>query len=210
MKISVNIPDAVLRGEIEKAFSKVPGAPVIHSEIATLTKLDTRSSKVSNLTGLEFATSLERLYLRGTTVSDLTPLANLMNLETLDLRGTDILDLTPLANLTELRSLYLSSTISEIKAKSSTVFRIDLKEIVSKVQEKFRQTMLQIAKESGLTDKDLAEFAKSMSEMGNAVEVEAKQENVGNKEKKETVETAEEYTSDISPLGSCKKYVLLF
>ena len=103
MKISVNIPDAVLREEIEKALGKVPGAPVIHAEIATLTKLDTRSYEVSNLTRLECATNLETLNLRGRDILDLTPLENLTKLERLYLCGTDVLDITPLENLTKLQ-----------------------------------------------------------------------------------------------------------
>ena len=115
MKISVNIPDAVLSGEIEKTLGKFPGAPILLAEMASLTKLDTRSYKVNNLTGLECATNLETLNLCGTDVLDFTPLANLTNLRRLSLDSTDVSDLSPLANLTNLERLYLSGTdISDI------------------------------------------------------------------------------------------------
>lgn len=110
MKISVNIPDAVLRGEIEKVLGKVPGVLIPPAEMATLTKLDTRRYEISNLTGLEFATNLKTLYLRSIDVLDLTSLKNLTNLETLDFRGADVSDITPLSNLTNLEYLNLSDT----------------------------------------------------------------------------------------------------
>ena len=115
MEISANIPDAMLSGEIEKALGKFPGAPILLAEMAALTKLDTRSYKVSNLIGLECATNLETLNLCGTDVLDLIPLANLTNLRRLYLDSTDVSDLSPLANLTNLERLYLSGTdISDI------------------------------------------------------------------------------------------------
>ena len=66
--------------------------------MATLTWLDTDEASISNLTGLEHATSLRSLYLDGNSISDLSPLAGLTSLTQLSLWGNSISDLSPLVS----------------------------------------------------------------------------------------------------------------
>ena len=67
----VDIPDPRLRAKIEAVLGKASGATITPAEMATLTKLDVRARRISNLTGLEHATNLTKLYLDGNSISDL-------------------------------------------------------------------------------------------------------------------------------------------
>ena len=55
---------------------------------------------IGDLSGLEFATNLERIEFRRNAISDLTPLKDLTRLNNIKLRGNQIMDISPLADLT--------------------------------------------------------------------------------------------------------------
>ena len=67
----INIPDRYLRAEIERALSKRAGDPITAAEMATLTRLDARNSRISDLTGLKFATNLTWLNLYNNSLTTL-------------------------------------------------------------------------------------------------------------------------------------------
>ena len=104
---TVDIPDINLRAAIAKALGKAPDDPILKSEMATLTRLLMGDARISDLTGLEWATNLTGLALGGNSISDISPLANLTNLTWLALEGNPISDISPLANLTNLTGLTL-------------------------------------------------------------------------------------------------------
>ena len=111
------IPDAGLRGAIEAALGKEAGDSIASAEMGTLSQLSAVSAGISNLTGLEFATSLTGLSLGVNSISDLSALANLTNLTELSLRENSISDLASLANLTSLTLLSLGgNSISDLSA----------------------------------------------------------------------------------------------
>lgn len=58
---TVSIVDFNLRAAVEDALGKAPGASITTTEMATLTELDARNADITDLTGLEAATTLERL-----------------------------------------------------------------------------------------------------------------------------------------------------
>ena len=70
--------------------------------LTTLVKLDANNLQISDLTGLEHATSLDRLYLNYNSISDLSPLRNLTSLSTLRLDFNDIVSIAELQNLRRL------------------------------------------------------------------------------------------------------------
>ena len=119
----VNIPDANLRATIERALKKSSGAIITPSEMATLTALTARNQNIRNLTGLEYATSLEHLDLYDNDSSDISPLKGLTSLTKLHLGANSISDISPLKGLTSLRRLYLEanriSDISPLKGLTS-------------------------------------------------------------------------------------------
>ncbi len=113
----VDIPDPNLRALLEEELGKAPGATITVPEIATLTHIFTFDSQIRDLTGLEFATNLDRLWLSDSAISDVTPLAPLTNLTDLNLGSNVITDISPLAGLTNLTNLWLGSNpISDISA----------------------------------------------------------------------------------------------
>ena len=105
---NVNIPDPNLRAAIVKVFEKAPGAPITAAEMATVTRLDAESANITDLTGLETATNVDRLELGGNAISDLSPLKDLIKLRVLDLDLNNISDLSPLSGLINLRDLNIS------------------------------------------------------------------------------------------------------
>ena len=131
----VEVPDAVffadanLEAAVRSALRVSQHLPITAEKMRTLTRLTASRKGISDLTGLEEATGLERLDLGDNEIVDLSLLSSLMNLEnldladnritdvsvlsglsnleTLDLRDNDVMDVSPLAGLTSLRQLYL-------------------------------------------------------------------------------------------------------
>ena len=124
---TVDIPDPNLHAAIADARGKMPSEPITRADMLVLTQLDGRNAKISDLTGLELATNLMRLYLNeedveaeeryinSNSVSDLSPLAELINLTQLWLNDNSISDISPLTGLTNLTHLGLhNNSISDI------------------------------------------------------------------------------------------------
>ena len=113
--VSVNIPDPNIRHAIRKALGKARDAPISMSDMARLTELEVTRKTITNLTGLEHATSLTRLVLRNNAIADLSPLAGLTQLTFLHLGSNRVSNISLLARFTQLRQLYLEkNTISNI------------------------------------------------------------------------------------------------
>ena len=123
---AVNIPDPDLRAGIEKKLGKASGATITVADMRTLKESlviytgGIHKSNIQDLTGIEFATNLERLYLFRNQISDVSPLASLTNLTELLLHENEISDVSPLASLTNLRWLSLyDNQVSDVSALSS-------------------------------------------------------------------------------------------
>ena len=115
----VDIPDPRLRAKIEAVLGKASGATITPAEMATLTKLDVRARRISNLTGLEHATNLTKLNLVRNFISNISPLSGLTNLTELFLYGNFISNISPLSGLTNLTLLGLAeNSISNISPLS--------------------------------------------------------------------------------------------
>ena len=94
-----HVPDVNLRVAIAEALGKATGATVTEADMQRLRHLHADDKGISDLTGLEFATNLERIELRRNQISDLTPIAGLTRLNNIKFRGNLISDVSPLANL---------------------------------------------------------------------------------------------------------------
>ncbi len=117
---AVTIPDVNLRAVIEDSLDKASGATITRAEMATLTRIDARDTNIHNLAGLEYATSLTKLYLAGNSISDVSPLSNLTRLTELDIQHNSISDVSPLSNLTGLTKLDLEgNSISDASPLSN-------------------------------------------------------------------------------------------
>ena len=95
----VQIPDLQLRAAIHKTLGKAQSVQLTSEDMLRLTELHADRKGIRDLTGLEYATNLERLELRHNAISDLTPLRNLTRLNNIKLRDNLIVDVSPLAKL---------------------------------------------------------------------------------------------------------------
>ena len=128
---TVSITDLKLRAAIEDALGKAPGAAITTTEMETLTELRAPNADISDLTGLEAAVNIQRLFLgheyvsaegrfiNSNSISDLTPLVRLTQLAVLDLNRNAISDISALSGLTNLVVLWLGgNVITDISALS--------------------------------------------------------------------------------------------
>ncbi len=92
----VDIPDSNLRTAIEKALRKASGVTITTEDMKSLYELEAPNASITDLTGLEGATSLTWLILNNNSISDISPLKGLTNLVRLDLNNNSISDISPL------------------------------------------------------------------------------------------------------------------
>ncbi len=114
------------------------GLPVITDltgleHAAQLTRLYLRNQDVADIALLTHLTELTTIDLWGNHVVDVTPLSGLTNLTSLDLGGNSIIgnyitDIAPLAQLTQLRELHVASEVTDIKPveQLTQLTRLDL------------------------------------------------------------------------------------
>ena len=110
----VSIPDPNLRAAIAEVLGKAPDASITAEEMATADFGNFHlSESISDLTGLEYATTLVHFSFGGNQIPDLSPLADLKDLYSLYLSVSDLSLLTSRladAGLTGLRSLGITGT----------------------------------------------------------------------------------------------------
>ena len=115
LSVLVAIPDANLAAAVRSQLGLADDASITSQVILSLTTLSATNSGISNLSGLEYATSLTRLNLVGNSISDLSPLEELTSLTWLSLRLNSISDLSPLEDLISLTWLSLGlNSISDL------------------------------------------------------------------------------------------------
>ena len=113
------MPDANLRTAVRSALSLGNNDALTQAGMADLTRLTARNKKISNLTGLEYATNLTKLDLGNNTISSLSALSGLTSLESLKLKGNNISSVSDLSGLTNLTLLNLrSNSISSVSGLS--------------------------------------------------------------------------------------------
>ena len=118
----IDFPDTALRAKVAEALGKRSNAAITAVDLLALTELHAPNANIRNLTGIQHAHNLRRLFLGGEYIeeeqrisyndalSDLSPLQGLTQLTILDLSGTGVSDVSPLSGLTALTSLRLYNT----------------------------------------------------------------------------------------------------
>ena len=114
----VRVPDANLAALVRNALDLTANTPITRQAMQRLTFLDAQSyrirqitgrgGQIKDITGLEHATQLTRLWLNNNQISDVRPLSGLTQLEALNIWNNQISDVRPLSGLTQLEALYLS------------------------------------------------------------------------------------------------------
>ncbi len=102
------VPDAGLAAAVRRALGLAPNATITKQTLQRLKALEALNRQITDLTGLENATQLERLELNLNRIQDVSPLAGLTQLVALNLSFNQIQDVSPLAGLTQLVALNLS------------------------------------------------------------------------------------------------------
>ena len=124
---TVSMPDANLRAAVAAELGKASGEPITQADMATLTSLTAVAAGIDDLTGLESAVNLTKLYLNSNAIADLNPLAGLTALEALDLSDNDIVDISPLGGLTDLERLsFPDNQVEDISALAGLTALYDL------------------------------------------------------------------------------------
>ena len=195
--------DRKTRQAVRRFRRENPGAIVVLTgcypqafprEAAAVTEIDagyeyaedaTADNTFSNLSGLEYFTSLERLNLKYHRVSDATPIEGLASLTSLNLGENQItkLDLSKLANLTDLRlygtgvsTLDLSKTplLKSLYLQRTALTEIDLSPLTD-LEEAYineaKLTKLRAVGLKGLTRLDAVKNALTTVEIGNCDEL---------------------------------------
>ena len=118
----VNIPDTVLADALREALNLAANEDITDTSLRNLTVLrvevpGVNDPKITDLTGLEYATRLTSAVLDEHSISDLGPLTSWTAITALSLIGNSISDLEPLADLTTLETLWLNKNeISDVSA----------------------------------------------------------------------------------------------
>ena len=115
----INILDPNLRAAIVAASELPPNTPILRGHLQALTDLDVFGTSISNLTGLEGATNLRKLYLWDHSISDISAVSGLTLLTTVHLSQNSISNISAVAGLTNLKHLSLSNNnVSDISSVS--------------------------------------------------------------------------------------------
>ena len=101
------MPDANLRVAVRSALGIASNANFSKDDLGTLTSLRAVQAQVTNISGLEYATSLTKLVIWGNQISDVSPLEDLTSLTDIRLGGNNISNVEPLDGLTSLTHLGL-------------------------------------------------------------------------------------------------------
>ena len=88
--VVVNISDAGLRAALEEALDKESGAPIMRSDMESLTTLDASNRGIRKLHGLSYATNLTALDLTDNEITDAWSLGALTQLIRLELAGNKL------------------------------------------------------------------------------------------------------------------------
>lgn len=116
-KDRVHFADPALERAVEKQHG-IPNPTV--SDMLKLEKLEVYDKGVRDLTGLEYAINLKRLWLLKNQIQDISPLSSLKNLTLLNLNENQVYDISVVSGLTNLETLYLfTNEIRDITAVKS-------------------------------------------------------------------------------------------
>ncbi|MDD4607100.1 MAG: leucine-rich repeat domain-containing protein, partial [Patescibacteria group bacterium] len=114
----ITFPDANLEAAVRDAIGK-PTGDIYDTDVSGLTSFSADSSSISDITGMEYFTSLTYLNLSSNQISDISALSTLTSLTILYLYDNQISDISFLSGLINLTQLDLwSNQISDISALS--------------------------------------------------------------------------------------------
>ncbi|HET6351676.1 MAG TPA: leucine-rich repeat domain-containing protein [Coriobacteriia bacterium] len=105
---TVDFPDPALETVVRNALG-ITVDPITDTDMQTLTYLNGNGAGIKDLTGLEYATSLQVLYLDDNQITDISALAGTTNLTQLTVFNNQVTDISVLAGLTKLATVGLAN-----------------------------------------------------------------------------------------------------
>ncbi|MBI9059449.1 MAG: DUF5018 domain-containing protein [Labilibaculum sp.] len=108
--LPIEIADSNLELAVRGAmrYSGEPEGYIYLREVSEITKLEAVDKNITDISGIEYLTSLEHLDLTTNKISTLSQLSELENLEVLWLGSNEIVDISALENMTTINNLQLS------------------------------------------------------------------------------------------------------
>ena len=126
--VIIEIPDMNLEQAIRDEIGLSDSIQLTTIHMNMLRELVANENSITDLTGLEYATNLEKLALyKNFELRDLSPITNLAKLKILSITRTQVEDLTPIKNLTNLQIFYLWGTpVSDIRPLESLTQLVEI------------------------------------------------------------------------------------
>ena len=116
------MPDANLRAAVQKSLGLADNEDLTQAKMLDLIELKAAGRGISNLTGLEHATSVTIVRLAGNQISNISPLSGLTSVTKLRFQGNEITNITSLSGLTNLSELFLNDNqITDVAPLTSLV-----------------------------------------------------------------------------------------
>ena len=109
----VEIPDDLLRAEIETELNIISGTPITPKEMLYIVFFKQENVGFADLTGLEYAKRLQIARLNSNRIKDISPLKGMVFLRSLSAWNNDIVDISSLTDLPRLFSLNLANNAIE-------------------------------------------------------------------------------------------------
>lgn len=128
----VKFKDKNLEKAIRDQINKLSGE-ILMSDVYKLKTFAAESYGISDLSGIENFTSLNKLYLSGNKITDIKKLSKLKDLEFLSLTDNKITSISPLKNLNNLKILYLDGNkIKDFSPVKNYYFKLEIKDFTLK------------------------------------------------------------------------------
>ena len=155
----MNIPDNNLRAAFEYKLGKKSGETITTDEMETVFELTSRSTGITDLTGLEFATGLRELNLTDNQITDILPLSGLTSLVLLYLANNQITDVSPLSRPGPQLRLFLDISSNQITDLSPLTGLTSLIELI--MSDNQISDISPLLENSGLGEGDLADLRRN-------------------------------------------------
>jgi Leucine-rich repeat (LRR) protein len=132
---------SLLGGSLGQVLGK-PSGPITSADLNRLRGLDVSGASISEINGLQRATSLRSLQLTNNHISDLEPLQGLVKLNKLVLNSNNIENIRPLAKLINLTELHLNNNrIHNIESILNLLNLTELELRNNRIPENLRQLL---------------------------------------------------------------------
>jgi Leucine-rich repeat (LRR) protein len=117
--VVVTFPDANFETLIREVLN-IPSGEIIDVDLLTITDFNGENKNITDISGIEYFTNLQKLYLGYNQINDISALSTLTNIQELCLEVNQIVEIGALSLHTNLQKLYLGyNQVKDISALSA-------------------------------------------------------------------------------------------